>query len=52
MQALFTRRFFIPEVSDFLVDDTAPTTDLKYDAGGYSTNLAHQGASPPSCPTP
>ena len=43
VQALFTRRFFIPEVSDFLVDDTAPTTDLKYDAGGYSTNLAHQG---------
>ena len=40
------------QVSDFLVDDTAPTTDLKYDAGGYSTNLAHQGASPPSCPTP
>ena len=43
VQGLFARRFFIPEVSDFLTDDSAPTTALKYDAGSYSTNLAHQG---------
>ncbi|MBO4215068.1 MAG: hypothetical protein J5888_01890 [Bacteroidaceae bacterium] len=42
-QGLFARRFFVPEVSDFLVDDTAPTTALRYDAGSYRTNLAHQG---------
>ena len=43
VQGQFARRFVIPEVSDFLVDETAPTTALKYDAGSYSTNLAHQG---------
>ena len=43
MQAQFTRRYFIPGISDFLTDETAPTTDLKYDAGCYSTNLVHQG---------
>lgn len=42
-QAQFARRFFIPEVSDFLIDETAPTTVLRYDAGNYRTNLAHQG---------
>ena len=44
-QALFARRFFIPEVSDFLADveQTAPTTAQRYDAGSYSTNLVHQG---------
>ena len=42
-QVLFTRRFFVPEISDFMVDETAPTTALKYDAGGYRTNLVHQG---------
>ena len=30
-------------MSDFLVDESAPTTALKYDAGSYRTNLAHQG---------
>ena len=43
VQGQFARRFFIPEVSDFLVDETALTTDLKYDAGSFRTNLAHQG---------
>lgn len=43
VQGMFARRFFIPEVSDFLVDETAPTTALKYDAGSYNTSLAHQG---------
>ena len=43
IQGQFARRFFIPEVNDFLVDNTAPTTDLKFDAGSYSTNLVHQG---------
>ena len=43
VQGLFARRFFIPEVSDFLVDETAPTTALKYDAGSYNTCLVHQG---------
>ena len=43
LQALVARRFFYPEISDFLVDETATTTDLKYDADSYSTNLAHQG---------
>ena len=42
-QTLFTRRFFQPEMSDFLVDVAAPTTPLKYDADSYSTNLVHQG---------
>ena len=42
-QALTARRFFMPEMSDFLVDATAPTTAQRYDAGSYSTNLAHQG---------
>ena len=43
VQGLFARRFFIPEVNDFLVDETAPTTAQKYDAGSFSTSLAHQG---------
>ena len=43
MQVQFARRFFLPVVSDFLVDETAPTTSLKYDADNYQTNLAHQG---------
>ena len=42
-QTLFTRRFFQPEMSDFLVDVAAPTTPLKYDADSHSTNLVHQG---------
>ena len=42
-QALTARRFFVPEMSDFLVDPTATTTALKYDAGSYRTKLAHQG---------
>ena len=42
-QGLFARRFFIPEVNDFLIDETAPTNARRFDAGGYSTNLAHQG---------
>jgi hypothetical protein len=42
VQALFARRNFVPEMSDFLVDETAPTTALRYDADSYSTNLAHQ----------
>ncbi len=42
-QALFTRRFFMPEISDFLVDEFAPTTSQRYAASGYSTNLVHQG---------
>ena len=43
VQGLVARRFFIPGLSDFLVDEKNPTTALKYDAGSYSTNLAHQG---------
>ena len=42
-QGLFARRFYIPELSDFLVDEDATATSLKYDAGSYSTKLAHQG---------
>ena len=42
-QGLFARRFFIPEVNDFLIDETAPTNARRFDADGYSTNLAHQG---------
>ena len=42
VQALFARRFFIPELSDFLVDETAPVTALKFDAGSFSTNIVHQ----------
>ena len=43
MQVQFARRFFLPVVSDFLADETASTTSLKYDADNYQTNLAHQG---------
>ena len=43
LQTLFARRFYIPEVSDFLVDETQPVTLQRYDAGGYSTRLVHQG---------
>ena len=43
LQALFTRRYFVPGISDFLTDEKAPATDLKYDAGSYSTNLVYQG---------
>ena len=43
IQAQFARRFFIPELSDFLVDETAPVTALKFDAGSFSTNIVHQG---------
>ena len=43
IQGLVARRCYIPEVSDFLVDESAPTTSLRYDANGYSTNLVHQG---------
>lgn len=42
-QVQFARRFFVPEVNDFLVDETAPTTALRYDAGSCATHLAHQG---------
>ena len=42
-QALCARRYFMPEMIDFLVDPIAPTTARRYDADGYSTNLAHQG---------
>ena len=27
-QTLFTRRYFVPEVNDFMVDETSPVTDL------------------------
>lgn len=43
VQAQVARRYIVPEVNDFLVDETAPTTSLKYDAASYSTNLVHQG---------
>lgn len=42
-QALFTRRFYVPEVGDFLVNETDPTTSLKFSATDYRTNLVHQG---------
>lgn len=42
-QGLVARRCYIPEVSDFLVDESAPETSLKFDAAGYATNLVHQG---------
>ena len=42
-QTLFTRRYYMPVISDFLVDETAPTTSLKYSAGHCRTNLVHQG---------
>ena len=42
-QTLFTRRFFVPEISDFLVDESAPATSMKYSACQFSTKLVHQG---------
>ena len=41
-QALFTRRYFVPEINDFIADETSPTTAIKYSGTNYSTNLAHQ----------
>lgn len=41
-QALFARRYYVPMISDFLVDETNPTTSLKFNASGYRTNLVHQ----------
>ena len=43
VQALFARRFFVPEINDFLADETAPNNPLRFDAGAYSTNVTHQG---------
>ena len=43
VQALFARRFFVPEINDFLADETAPINPLRFDAGAYSTNVTHQG---------
>ena len=43
LQALFARRFFMPEINDFLADETAPINTLRFDAGAYSTNITHQG---------
>ena len=42
-QALFTRRFYVPEMGDFLINETDPTKSLKYSATDYRTNLVHQG---------
>lgn len=42
-QTLFARRFYIPEVSDFLTDEKEATNFLKYDAGNFNTKLVHQG---------
>ena len=42
-QAQFARRFFVPVISDFVVDDMASTNTLRFDAGNFSTQLAHQG---------
>lgn len=42
-QGLFTRRFYIPEVNDFLsIDDDEAEVTWKYDAAIYRTNMAHQ----------
>ena len=42
-QTLFTRRYFVPEVNDFMVDETSPVTDLRYSGDSYLTPLVHQG---------
>ena len=41
-QALFSRRFFVPEINDFLVDETVPMMPPRFDPGAYSTNITHQ----------
>lgn len=41
-QVVAARRFFMPGISDFLVDADAPTTAQRYEAGSYSTNLVQQ----------
>ena len=43
-QVQFARRFFVPEVIEFLADETAPTVDRIFNAGNISTNIVHQGA--------
>ena len=42
-QTLFSRRFFVPEIDDFIVDETSPTTALKYSGNSFLTPLVHQG---------
>ena len=42
-QTLFTRRYFVPEVNDFMVDETSPVTDQRYSGDSYLTPLVHQG---------
>ena len=42
IQALFSRRFFVPEINDFLVDETVPMMPQRFDPGAYSTNITHQ----------
>ena len=42
IQALFSRRFFVPEINDFLVDETVPMMPQRFDPGDYSTNITHQ----------
>ena len=41
-QVLAARRFFVPGISDFLIDEAAPSISQRYVAGNYSTNLARQ----------
>lgn len=43
LQARFARYFFMPVIGDFVVDVSAPTNSLRFDADGYTTNLVHQG---------
>ena len=42
-QTLFTRRYYVPEISDFMVDETSPVIDLRYSGDSYLTRLVHQG---------
>lgn len=42
-QALFTRRFHMPMMDDFLADETAPATSLRYSSKASCTHLIHQG---------
>ena len=42
-QALFTRRYFVPEINDFLVDEKSPITANRFSGDGFLTQLVHQG---------
>ena len=42
-QTLFTRRYFVPDINDFVVDEKSPITANRYSGDSFLTPLVHQG---------